>query len=189
MIKLIILDRDGVINFDSPDYIKSPDEWQAVPGSLAAIAKINHAGINVCVATNQSGIARGYYSLSTLSDIHDKMCRELKAVGGHLDAIFFCPHGPDDHCNCRKPQPGLYQQALDYFKVEAAEALVIGDSARDIEAAHTLGCQAMLVKSNKDVAEILTTPGFENTPVYDDLTAAIEGGFVRFWAAKPGEAA
>jgi D-glycero-D-manno-heptose 1,7-bisphosphate phosphatase len=149
MLKLVILDRDGVINLDSVEYIKSPEEWHPIQGSLEAIAALNQAGLKVCVATNQSGIARGYFDLATLAAIHDKMIHALKEVNAQVDAIFFCPHGPLEDCLCRKPKPGLYQQALNYFKIEPAETLVIGDSLRDIEAAGALFCSAMMIESNK----------------------------------------
>lgn len=167
MIQLIILDRDGVINYDSPDFIKSPQEWHPIPGSLEAIAQLNQAGFKVCVATNQSGIARGYFSLATLSEIHEKMLSCLKTVGGHLDAVFFCPHAAQEHCLCRKPEPGLYRQALNYFKVTPEEAFVMGDSLRDIEAAQKAGCQSAMVKSNK---QITPPPGI---PIYANLSEAV----------------
>jgi D-glycero-D-manno-heptose 1,7-bisphosphate phosphatase len=169
MLKLIILDRDGVINLDSVDYIKSPDEWHPVAGSLEAIAELNRAGFKVCVATNQSGIARGYFDLLTLAAIHDKMIEALVKVGGHVDAIFFCPHGPDENCSCRKPKPGLYQQALNHFKVEVSEVMVIGDSLRDIEAAQALNCPAILVESNKG-----KIPVPEGIDFYLNLSAAVQ---------------
>jgi D-glycero-D-manno-heptose 1,7-bisphosphate phosphatase len=167
-LRLIILDRDGVINVDSPDFIKSPDEWHVIPGSLKAIADLNRAGYHVCVATNQSGIARGYFDLATLAAIHDKMMEELAAVGGKLDAIFFCPHAPDDDCDCRKPKPGLYFQALNFFKLSPNEAIVIGDSLRDITAAQTAGCKAILVKSNKGNIAVSA-----DVSVYENLKEAV----------------
>lgn len=150
---LIILDRDGVINEDSPDFIKSPDEWIAIPGSLAAIAKLNKAGHTVVIATNQSGVARGYFDLAMLEKIHAKMQTALAVMGGHIDAIFFCPHGPADNCDCRKPKPGLYQQIAEKFNTDFSDALSIGDSARDVEAAQAAHCKAVLVKTGKGEAE------------------------------------
>src|SRR5579872_7467773 len=117
MIKLVILDRDGVINSDSTEYIKSPEEWHAIPGSLDDIARLNKAHIKVAVATNQSGIARGLYDLNMLEKIHAKMILELKKTGGFFDAIFFCPHHPDEHCECRKPKPGLLLQISQYLNI------------------------------------------------------------------------
>jgi D-glycero-D-manno-heptose 1,7-bisphosphate phosphatase len=169
MLKLVILDRDGVINLDSVAYIKSPAEWQPIEGSLEAIAALNQAGLKVCVATNQSGVARGYFDLATLAAIHDKMITALAAVGAQVDAIFFCPHGPDENCLCRKPKPGLYQQALNYFKVEPAEAIVIGDSLRDIEAAQAIVCPAIMVESNK--AKVKAPEGVD---CYSNLSEAVK---------------
>lgn len=144
-IKLIILDRDGVINFDSPDYIKSPEEWHAIPGSLEAIAILNKAGFKVAVATNQSGVGRGYYDLVMLERIHRKMHAELEKVGGHLDALFFCPHHPDANCTCRKPKPGLLIQISEYLGIPLNQAIMIGDSPRDIEAAKAAGAKSILI--------------------------------------------
>ena len=136
---LIILDRDGVINQDSDQYIKKPAEWQAIPGSLAAIAQLNQAGIRVAVATNQSGLARGFFDATTLDAIHAKMHQQLQAVGGHIDYLVYCPHGPAEHCACRKPQPGLYQQIADYFSCNLQDIPVIGDNGRDLAAAEQVG--------------------------------------------------
>lgn len=148
-IKLIILDRDGVINEDSDEYIKSPDEWRPVAGSLDAIARLTKGGYKVVVATNQSGIARGLFDIATLNAIHAKMVREVATAGGRIDAIFFCPHGPDDGCDCRKPKPGLLRQILERFEVPSKDALVIGDSLRDLQAAQAVGCPVILVLSGK----------------------------------------
>lgn len=150
---LIILDRDGVINEDSVEFIKSPAEWVAIPGSLEAIAKLNAANLKVVVATNQSGVARGYYSLATLEKIHQKMIAELAAVGGHFDGIFFCPHGPNDGCECRKPKPGLFLQIAEQFPTSFQNALAVGDSLRDIQAAQAVHCKAVLVKTGKGIIE------------------------------------
>jgi len=147
--KLIILDRDGVINKDSPFYIKSPDEWHAIPGSLEAVAKLQQCGYKVAIATNQSGIARGYFTLDILNLIHKKMITQIAAVGGCIsfDDIFICTHGPEDNCECRKPKPGLLLQAAYKFNIKPAEILVIGDSIRDILAAENCGASAILVKT------------------------------------------
>lgn len=170
---LIILDRDGVINEDSAEYIKSPDEWHAIPGSLAAIAKLNHAGHTVVIATNQSGIARGYFDLATLQKIHDKLQNELAKVGGHIDGIFYCPHGPDDHCECRKPLPGLFQQIQQQFKTDFSNAIAIGDSYRDIQAAQAVNCKAILVKTGKGKIELIKYPELKQVPVFTDLADAV----------------
>ena len=136
--KLIILDRDGVINEDSDDYIKSTDEFIPLPDSLEAIARLNHAGYTVMVATNQSGIARGLFSIDTLNAIHSKLRRELSTYGGRVDGIFFCPHGPDDHCDCRKPAPGLLYEIAERTGRSLEGVPAVGDSLRDIQAAQAM---------------------------------------------------
>lgn len=166
--KFIILDRDGVINFDSEHYIKSPDEWHAIPGSLEAIADLNRAGYRVLVATNQSGVARGYYDLETLNLIHEKFMRELAAVGGYVDEIFFCPHHPDDHCQCRKPKPGLFDKIKEKYQFDFANTYYVGDSASDIEVALAAGCKPVLVltgngeKTRQKFADAALLPVFPN---------------------------
>lgn len=145
--KLVMLDRDGVINKDSEHFIKSPDEWFALPGSLEAIRLLNEKNRIVAVITNQSGIARGLFSLETLKNIHQKLQDELAKIGGHVDGIFYCPHGPDDHCDCRKPKAGLLRQALAQFSVSPPYACMVGDSIRDIQAATTAQCEPILVLS------------------------------------------
>jgi D-glycero-D-manno-heptose 1,7-bisphosphate phosphatase len=147
MYKIIILDRDGVVNEDSPYYIRSAAEWHAIPGSLEAIAKLNLAGYKVALATNQSGLARGYFTKERLDHIHAKMEQDLAAVGGHFDGIFICPHAPEDNCACRKPKPGLLLQIATRFNVAPKEMLAIGDSMRDLLAAHAAGCDSILVKT------------------------------------------
>ena len=142
----IILDRDGVINFDSDVYIKSPDEWVAIPGSLEAIADLNRAGFQVLVATNQSGVARGLYDLATLDMIHEKMQYELGKVGGYIDAIFFCPHHPDENCDCRKPKPGMLHAMREKFPIKFDETYFIGDKWTDMEAALSVGCKPLFIK-------------------------------------------
>lgn len=142
----IILDRDGVINYDSDVYIKTPDEWVAIPGSLEAIADLNRAGFRVIVATNQSGIARGFYDLATLDMIHEKMQYELNKVGGYIDAIYFCPHHPDEHCACRKPAPGLFYAMREKFPIVFDDTYFIGDKWSDVEAAYAVGLKPLLIK-------------------------------------------
>ena len=148
-IKLIILDRDGTINEDRDDFVKSPDEWVPIAGSLEAIARLNHAGWHTVVATNQSGIARGLFDLATMNAIHAKMNRALAAVGGRIDAVFFCPHGPDDGCSCRKPRPGMLQTIGERYGVAMHETYAVGDSLRDLEAAVAAGCAPHLVRTGK----------------------------------------
>lgn len=146
--KLIILDRDGVINEDSDAYIKTPDEWQPLPGSAAAIARLNRAGYRVVVATNQSGLARGLFDAATLDAIHQRMAARLRDVGARLDDIYVCPHGPDDGCDCRKPAPGLIDQIVaDYGEV--AGVPLVGDSLRDLQAGVARGCRPVLVLTGK----------------------------------------
>jgi D-glycero-D-manno-heptose 1,7-bisphosphate phosphatase len=169
---LIILDRDGVINEDSDDYIKTPAEWIPIPGSLKAIAALNHAGYTVVVATNQSGIARGLYTEAGLAEIHATMQRQLAAVGGHIDAIFYCRHHPDEHCACRKPKPGLLLQIAAEFKIDIEKALMVGDAARDIECAQAVGCPAVLVKTGKGM-RTLEAKNVPDVPVFEDLAAVV----------------
>ncbi len=146
---LIVLDRDGVINHDSDAYIKSPDEWIPIDGSLEAIAQLNRHGYRVAVATNQSGIDRGLFSLDTLFEIHKKMYRLLAEVGGTLEGVFFCPHLPDKGCDCRKPKPGLLRQIERRLGVSLRDVPVVGDSLRDLESARAVGAQPILVRTGK----------------------------------------
>ncbi len=147
--KLIILDRDGVINQDSDAYIKSADEWLPLPGSLDAIAQLNKAGFRVAVATNQSGIARGYYDLDTLHSMHHKMQKMLADLGGNIDYIAYCPHGPDDNCNCRKPKPGMLLSIADKFSTSPKSVVFVGDTFSDMKAAEAAGMTFVLVKTGK----------------------------------------
>lgn len=172
--KLIILDRDGVINQDSDHFIKSPEEFIPLPGSLEAIAKLNHEGYHVAVATNQSGIARGLFSLDTLNQMHEKLRRELESLGGHVDMIAFCPHGPDDHCDCRKPKPGMYEAIAKRFDLPLEGVPVIGDSLRDLQAAQAVNASPMLVRTGKGERTLAKGEGLEGIPVYDNLAQAVE---------------
>lgn len=147
--KLIILDRDGVINHDSDAFIRSPEEWVPLPGSLDAITRLGRAGYRVVVATNQSGVARGLFDLGTLGAIHAKMHQAVAGAGGRIDAIFFCPHGPEADCTCRKPRPGMLLEILQRFRAAPAEVHAIGDSLRDLQAAHAAGCRPVLVLTGK----------------------------------------
>lgn len=143
--KLAILDRDGVINVDSEAYVKSPAEWMPIPGSLEAIARLSHAGWRVVIASNQSGLARGLFSVETLNAIHAKLRHELAQLGGHIDAIFVCPHGPDDGCECRKPRPGLFHDISRRYDTKLDQVPAVGDSWRDLQAASAAGCTPWLV--------------------------------------------
>lgn len=147
--RLVILDRDGTINTDSDEYIKSADEWQPLPGALEAIARLNHAGWHVAVASNQSGLGRGLFDLAALNAMHAKMHKLLAAQGGRIDAVFFCPHAPDDHCHCRKPLPGLFEQIGERFGVDLKGVPVVGDTLRDLLAGSVLGCEPHLVLTGK----------------------------------------
>jgi len=172
--RLIILDRDGVINEDSDEYIKSPEEFVALPGSLEAIARLNQAGYRVLIATNQSGIARGLYDLDTLHRIHEKLHRLLAEVGGTVDAIFFCPHGPDDNCECRKPKPGLLRDIAARLQVSLEGVAAIGDSLRDLQAAQAVGARPLLVRTGKGERTLARGEGLDGVPVHADLAAAVE---------------
>lgn len=147
--KLVILDRDGVINEDSDLYIKAPDEWIPIPGSLEAIAKLNQAGYHIAIATNQSGVGRGLYDMDMLNAIHDKLHRLLAKVGGHVDAIFFCPHTDADHCNCRKPLPGMIEKISERYGIPVKGVPIVGDSIRDLVAGVAVGAEPHLVLTGK----------------------------------------
>ncbi|MDX3904534.1 MAG: D-glycero-beta-D-manno-heptose 1,7-bisphosphate 7-phosphatase [Pigmentiphaga sp.] len=172
--KLVILDRDGVINQDSPDFVKSPDEWIPLPGALEAIARINQAGYRVVVATNQSGLGRGLFDAATLNAIHAKLKAQLAKVNGAIDAIFICPHAPDAGCDCRKPLTGLYRSIAQRFEIDLRGVPSVGDSARDLEAAAAAGCTPWLVLTGngpKTLAKGQLPPG---TVVWNDLGAVAD---------------
>lgn len=171
MKKLIILDRDGVINEDSLDFIKSPHEWIPIEGSLEAIARLHHAGYRIVVASNQSGIARRLFNMDALVEIHNKMCRMVEEAGGHVDAIFFCPHGPRDECDCRKPKPGLLNDIAQRYNTSLENVPAVGDSIRDLQAAIAVNAQPYLVKTGKGLASLdkLAYAGLEATPCFDNL--------------------
>ena len=150
--KLVILDRDGTINEDRDDYVKSPDEWVPVPGALEAIARLNHNGWHTVVATNQSGVGRGLFDMASLNAMHLKMHQMLAVHGGRVDAVFFCPHVSEDCCACRKPLPGLFQQIGERFAVDLREVPVVGDTLRDLQAAAAAGCEPHLVLTGRAAA-------------------------------------
>lgn len=172
--RLVILDRDGVINYESDAYIKSPEEWRPIPGSLEAIARLNRAGFTVVVATNQAGVGRGLFSAATLAAIHQKMQAAVEQTGGRLAGIFVCPHAPWDNCSCRKPKPGLYQQIAEQLKVTLRHVPVIGDSLRDIEAAESVGARPILVRSGYGERSLLELQGAQRAEVFADLAAATD---------------
>jgi D-glycero-D-manno-heptose 1,7-bisphosphate phosphatase len=147
--KLVLLDRDGVINFDSDQYIKSPAEWKPIPGSIEAIPRLNQNGYRVVVATNQSGIGRGLFDMATLNAINDKMTELVFMQGGRIDALFFCPHTADENCNCRKPKTGMYEEIARRFGTDLTGVPCIGDALRDLEAGAKMGCQPILVLTGK----------------------------------------
>ncbi|OGB08747.1 MAG: D-glycero-beta-D-manno-heptose-1,7-bisphosphate 7-phosphatase [Burkholderiales bacterium RIFCSPHIGHO2_12_FULL_61_11] len=147
--KLIILDRDGTLNEDRDDFVKSPDEWIPLPGALVAIARLNHAGWHVVIASNQSGLGRGLFDVASLNAIHAKMHKLLAAAGGRIDAVFFCPHSPEDGCRCRKPLPGLFEQIAARFGVQLSDVPTAGDSLRDVQAGAAAGCEPHLLLAGK----------------------------------------
>ena len=149
VLKLAILDRDGTINEDRDDFVKSADEWVPLPGALEGIARLNHAGWHVVVATNQSGLARGLFDMSALNAMHIKFNTLLAERGGRVDAIFFCPHTDEDHCACRKPLPGLYERIGERFGVDLGGVPAVGDSLRDLQASVAAGCEPHLVRTGK----------------------------------------
>ncbi|HSQ05640.1 MAG TPA: D-glycero-beta-D-manno-heptose 1,7-bisphosphate 7-phosphatase [Burkholderiales bacterium] len=172
--KLVILDRDGVINYDSAAYIKSPEEWRPIPGSLEAIARLNQAGYRVVVATNQSGVGRGLFEMATLNAIHEKMHRALAQFGARIDAVFFCPHAQDAECACRKPRAGLLEEIGRRLNQELRGVPAIGDAQRDLEAAVAIGAKPILVltgKGQKTRREGKLPPG---TEVYANLAEAVD---------------
>lgn len=171
--KLVILDRDGVINYDSAQFIKSPDEWKPIPGSLEAIARLHQSGYRVIVATNQSGVGRGLFEMGTLNAIHDKMMKAAAQVGGRIDAIFFCPHTSESNCECRKPKPGMLREIAARYNTDLAGVPAIGDSLRDLQAAAAVGAQPVLVLTGKGVKtrdDPNLPPG---TEMFPDLAAAV----------------
>lgn len=173
--RLLILDRDGVINRDSDAYIKSPDEWQPLPGSLDAIARLNRAGFEIAVATNQSGVARGFFDEATLAAIHDKMSAAVEEAGGHVALIRFCPHGPDEGCDCRKPKPGLLHEIAAHFRADLTRTIFVGDSLKDLETAAAVGAMPILVRTGNGARTEASLPErFRHVRVYDDLAAAAD---------------
>ena len=173
--KVIVLDRDGVINHDSDAYIKSVEEWIPIAGSLEAIARLIHSGYTVVVASNQSGLARRFFTIETLMAIHKKMDEQLSKIGGRVDAIFYCPHGPDDGCDCRKPKPGMLLEIGRRFNVPLKDVIFIGDSVSDIKAASNASAKSMLVRTGKGIKaeKLLLAECKETVPVFDDLASAV----------------
>lgn len=179
MMNLIILDRDGTINEDRDDFVKSADEWVPLPGALEAIARLNQAGWQTVIATNQSGLGRGLFDMAALNAMHAKMNAALARVGGRIGSVFFCPHAPEDQCSCRKPLPGLYEQIGERYGADLRKVPAVGDSVRDLEAALAAGCLPHLVRTGKGAAltEAQLTHMHEQIPglqVHADLAAFAE---------------
>jgi D-glycero-D-manno-heptose 1,7-bisphosphate phosphatase len=173
--RLVILDRDGVINRDSAEFVKNVDEFQLLPGSIEAIAALARAGFTVAVASNQSGLARGLLDRNALRAMHRKLRRLVGAAGGRIDRIVVCPHGPDDGCSCRKPRPGLLQRLARHYRTSLEGVPVIGDSLRDLEAARAAGALPILVRTgNGRETERKLPAALRGVPVYDDLAAVVE---------------
>lgn len=168
--KLLILDRDGVINYDSDAYIKSVEEWLPIPGSMEAIAQLSKAGWTVAVATNQSGIARGFYDIATLDAMHVRLRELVAEQGGEMGLIVYCPHGPDDGCDCRKPKPGMLNTIATHYSANLAGVWFVGDTKGDLDAALAVDCQPVLVKTGKGL-RTMNTPLPAGTLIFDDLAA------------------
>ncbi len=174
---LVILDRDGVINEDSDEYIKSIDEWHPIAGSIDAIARLSRHGFKVAVATNQSGLGRGLFTLDDLEAMHHRLCAMVETAGGHIAGIFYCPHTPDDHCDCRKPKTGLIDAIERELSLSAHGAWFIGDAERDLELAHKKGCVPVLVRTGKGKRTEAKIAGdislqWRDVKIFDDLAAA-----------------
>ena len=172
--KLVVLDRDGTINADSDQHIKSPSEWRPIKGSLEAIARLTQAGWHVVVATNQSGLARGLFDFAALNAIHDAMHRAVAQAGGRIDAIFFCPHAAEAECECRKPKPGMLREIAERMNVDLAAVPVIGDSLRDLQAAAVAGARPFLVLTGKGKSTHNEGGLPDGTQVFADLASAAE---------------
>lgn len=186
-LKLVILDRDGTINHDSAEYIKSADEWVALPGALDAIARLSHAGWHVVVASNQSGLGRGLYEVSELNAMHAKMHQQLADIGGRIDVVFYCPHTPDDACQCRKPGTGLFEQISDRYGMGLKGVPAVGDALRDLQAGAAVGCEPHLVLTGKGAVykgRSLPDTFPAQTQVHADLAA-----FADHLLARDGETA
>lgn len=168
----VILDRDGVINYDAEAFIRTPEQWQPIPGSLSAIAALSRAGWRVAVATNQSGLARGLLDTRTLEAIHQRLYSAVAEAGGRIDSLAYCPHGPEDGCDCRKPRPGLYRQLAARVGAPLGRTPVIGDSARDLAAARAVGARPILVRTGKGEQALVEGACPAGTEVYADLRAA-----------------
>jgi D-glycero-D-manno-heptose 1,7-bisphosphate phosphatase len=178
--RLVILGRDGILNVYREDHVKSPDEWEPIPNALEAVARLNHAGWHTVVATNQAGIGRGMIDMASINTVHQRMMQRLAEVGGRLDAVFFCPHTPEDNCDCRKPKPGLMKQIAQRYGIELRTVPMVADTLRDLQAARTAGCEPHLVRTGRaaaltDAQVVEIVQQVPMTEVHDDL-----GDFVDF---------
>ena len=179
VVKLVILGRDGILNEFRDDHVKAPEEWYPIPGALEAVSRLNHAGWHTVVATNQSGIGRGMIDMASVNAVHAHMLKQLMAVGGRLDAVFFCPHTPEDQCDCRKPLPGLMRDIGKRYGIDLKHVPLVGDTLRDLQAAHAAGCEPHLIRSGRAAvlgpelvqAMVDQVPG---TRVHADLAAFAE---------------
>lgn len=172
--KLVILDRDGVINVQLEKGVRSPEKWEPIPGSLEAIAKLNQAGYQIAVATNQSGIARGVLDLGTLFAIHRKMHESTVKAGGYIDTTVFCPHSDINQCDCRKPMPGMLYKISERLGVDLHGVYVVGDSLRDLQAAMAAGAKPILVKTGRGLETLESNKGLDHIPAYEDLAGFVD---------------
>ena len=173
--KMIVLDRDGVINVDSNDFIKSAEEWSPIPGSLDAIARLFHAGFHIFIVSNQSGLGRGLFTIDRLNEIHKKLREQLSVRGAQIDAIFFCPHAPEAKCGCRKPAVGLLRDLEDRFQVDLTGVPIVGDSFRDIVSALGVGADPILVLTGKGMGTLKEREReLAGVPCFDNLSAAVD---------------
>ena len=177
--RLVILGRDGILNVYREDHVKSPDEWEPIPNALEAVARLTHAGWHTVVATNQSGIGRGMIDMASINTVHQRMMQRLAEAGGRLDAVFFCPHTPEDDCDCRKPRPGLMKQIAQRYGIELRTVPMVADTLRDLQAAHAAGCEPHLVRTgraaaltDKQVVEIVQQVPM--TEVHDSLSEFVD---------------
>jgi D-glycero-D-manno-heptose 1,7-bisphosphate phosphatase len=177
--RLVILGRDGILNVYREDHVKSPDEWEPIPGALEAVARLNHAGWHTVVATNQAGIGRGMIDMASINTVHQRMMQRLAEVGGRVDAVFFCPHTPEDNCDCRKPKPGLMKQIAQRYGLELRTVPMVVDTLRDLQAARTAGCEPHLVRTGRaaaltDAQVVEIVQQVPMTEVHDDLSDFVD---------------
>ena len=177
--RLVILGRDGILNVYREDHVKSPDEWEPIPNALEAVARLNHAGWHTVVATNQAGIGRGMIDMASINAVHQRMMQRLHEVGGRLDAVFFCPHTPEDNCDCRKPKPGLMKQIAQRYGIELRTVPMVADTLRDLQAARAAGCEPHLVRTGRaaaltDAQVVEIVQQVPTTEVHDDLSDFVD---------------